>query len=439
MINSTEPRAAYLRRAMVDRLVAASVVRTPLVMGALRTVPRHRFLSPNLPPGYVYADQPTLAGDEAASSLGEPPILVANLLEQAQVQPGNHVLLIGAGTGYHAALLDHLVGATGQVTVIDPDYDTVETVRGSLASTGHAAVRVVHTDSQTGYPECAPYERVITAGTVWDVPPWWLQQIAPGGRFTAPVRIRGALTRIISFEQRSDAWPALSIRSSEAAAPDDHLATRLTDDGGVQLHTYPDQVVDTGQLSAALGHLPHTVYTGVTLAITEPIDDLELWLGCTFEHGLTRLVATPAAIREGRIQAPHAWGARAVTSGTDLAYLAWRPVRTMGVGHRLELGVIGHGPAAGHLVRQLADQIRTWADYYRGSPVRVLLQLGSEAPTAPGNTTIHTPRSRLDVEWITTKEPPKTREVSDADRATLGQEAGPNALAATSGPESSRS
>src|SRR5882672_10470712 len=87
--------AAALHRALVDGLVSRRCITDPRVEAAFRAVPRHRFL-------------PSLALEEAYRNL-----------EQLGLEPGHRVLEIGAGTGYNAALMAHLVGSAGAVTTID--------------------------------------------------------------------------------------------------------------------------------------------------------------------------------------------------------------------------------------------------------------------------------------------------------------------------------
>ena len=69
--------------------------------------------------------------------------MMAIMLEQLDLQPGHRVLEIGAGSGYNAGLMAHIVGDSGQVTTIDTDEDLVECARNGLREAGWDAVTVV--------------------------------------------------------------------------------------------------------------------------------------------------------------------------------------------------------------------------------------------------------------------------------------------------------
>jgi protein-L-isoaspartate(D-aspartate) O-methyltransferase len=81
---------------------------------------------------------------------------VARMLGQLDMRRGHHVLEIGAGTGYNAALLAHLAGPDGQVTTIDLDEDIVADARSHLARAGYGNVTVVRGDGNAGCPRMPP-------------------------------------------------------------------------------------------------------------------------------------------------------------------------------------------------------------------------------------------------------------------------------------------
>ncbi|MEU9209241.1 rRNA adenine N-6-methyltransferase family protein [Streptomyces sp. NPDC048415] len=98
------------------------------------------------------------------------PSVVAMMLHQLEVQPGDHILEIGSGTGYNAALLAELTGCDGQVTSIDIDADVALHTRTTLNRAGYERVRVYQRDGLQGAPEHAPYTRMIATVGVWDIP-----------------------------------------------------------------------------------------------------------------------------------------------------------------------------------------------------------------------------------------------------------------------------
>ncbi|MDT5025271.1 MAG: protein-L-isoaspartate(D-aspartate) O-methyltransferase, partial [Micromonosporaceae bacterium] len=140
--NQARTPAERLRNELADDLRDRGTVRTQRVDEAVRAVPRHLFL-PGVALEEAYADHPVYTKYDstgASISAASQPTIVAMMLEQLQAEPGHRVLELGAGTGYHAGLLAHLVGEGGQVTTIDVDEDTVDGARSGLAAAGFANV-----------------------------------------------------------------------------------------------------------------------------------------------------------------------------------------------------------------------------------------------------------------------------------------------------------
>src|SRR5216683_2492752 len=161
---------------MVARILAASHVTSGPVAEALRTVPRHVFL-PGLPPAAAYRDEAIVTkrdGDGQPISSSSQPAIMAIMLAQLGLEPGHRVLEIGTGTGYNAALMKHLVGASGVVVSIDIDADLTERARANLAAAGYPGVTAVCADGAEGFAAQAPYDRVIATVGVNDLAPAWL-------------------------------------------------------------------------------------------------------------------------------------------------------------------------------------------------------------------------------------------------------------------------
>src|SRR5438132_1369508 len=129
--------APALHRALVDALVRRRAITDSRVEAAFRAVPRHLFL-PRVPLEEVYRDQaiPTKTIDGEAVSSSSQPEIMATMLEQLGLEPGLRVLEIGAGTGYNAALMAHVVGETGTLTSMDIDDDIVDGARAHLDAAG---------------------------------------------------------------------------------------------------------------------------------------------------------------------------------------------------------------------------------------------------------------------------------------------------------------
>ncbi|HEY6329464.1 MAG TPA: methyltransferase domain-containing protein [Blastocatellia bacterium] len=156
-----------LQKALVDDLIARDCINDARVEAAFRAVPRHLFL-PGVPVDQAYKDAAITTkqeGDKPISS-GSQPAVVAMMLEQLGLQPGQRVLEIGAGTGYNAALMAQIIGSKGAVDTVDIDEDIVEQARKNLAAAGVQGVHAVCDDGGFGYPPGAPYDRIIlTVGT----------------------------------------------------------------------------------------------------------------------------------------------------------------------------------------------------------------------------------------------------------------------------------
>src|SRR5260370_29689494 len=140
-----EPGAGVLRGGLVEAVRLKGCLCSPALAEAFGAVPRRLFI-PHVPVEEAYRDchivTKRLPDGEAVSSCSQPYIM-AVMLDQLDVRPGHRVLEIGAGTGYNAALLAHLVGAAGRVTTIDIDADTAAAAPAHLDAAGVANGRVV--------------------------------------------------------------------------------------------------------------------------------------------------------------------------------------------------------------------------------------------------------------------------------------------------------
>lgn len=182
---------------LTDQLCAENTVHTPGVEVAFRWVPRDLFV-PGVSLEQAYAYEVIYTKSDAAGtsiSAASQPRIVAMMLEQLQARPGQRVLEIGAGTGYNAALLAHLVGDDGHVTTIDVDADIVDGAQEHPAAAGIRNVGVRLGDGALGYGDGAPYDRVIVTVEAYGIPENWLCQLKPAGRLVVPIRfLRGSVS-----------------------------------------------------------------------------------------------------------------------------------------------------------------------------------------------------------------------------------------------------
>jgi protein-L-isoaspartate(D-aspartate) O-methyltransferase len=168
---------------LVDALVSAGAITSSKVEAAFRAVPRHLFV-PHVDVQGAYRNEaiPTKLIDGRAVSSASQPSIVATMLEQLDVRPGQRVLEIGAGTGYNAALVAQLVGPSGRVVTIDIDEDIVADAQDHLAAASIDGVDVICGDGGLGYPPEAPYDRIVLTVGALDITPAWWDQLGSGGR-----------------------------------------------------------------------------------------------------------------------------------------------------------------------------------------------------------------------------------------------------------------
>ncbi len=284
----------HLQQGLVHVLTQGGYIRSRRVEDAFRALPRHLFV-PGVPLEQVYADEviPTkFEGNRSISSSSQPAIM-AVMLEQLDPRPGQRVLEIGAGTGYNAALLAHIVGPDGYVTTVDIDDDIVESARAHLAAAGFGPnrVRVVRADGVLGYPEGAPYDRIILTVNAEDIAPAWREQLRPGlgARLVLPLTIRDGIQAAVAFEPGAAAGSGPLVGVSTALCSFMPLRGSLTGtwmeaplpsdpDLSLGLDGERDQSIDMVALDAWLHGPSQDLPTGVRATSREVLSSLGLWL-----------------------------------------------------------------------------------------------------------------------------------------------------------------
>jgi protein-L-isoaspartate(D-aspartate) O-methyltransferase len=190
---------------MVNDLVDAGALRTPAVEAAFRSVPREAFVPPGSP-AEVYVDSVIPVSDSRGRWLttSSQPTMMAIMLEQLDVRPGQAILEIGAGTGYNAALLARLTGPRGRVHSVEYEPEAARRAAETLARVDSPAL--AHPgDGADGWPPGAPYDRIISSVAVWDIPDAWSAQAAANARLVAPFTLLGS-DYSIALDRESDSW-----------------------------------------------------------------------------------------------------------------------------------------------------------------------------------------------------------------------------------------
>jgi protein-L-isoaspartate(D-aspartate) O-methyltransferase len=192
---------------MIATQVKTDAVTDPLVVAALEAVAREAFVPVNQRSfAYMDEDLPVGKGRYAME-----PAVLARLLQIADVQPGDHALVIAAGSGYSAAVLARMAGS---VVAVDSDPAVLALARQGCAAVG-AAVTVVGNDPKAGYPERGPYDVILIDGAVMEIPAALEAQLKDGGRLVAVVRREGVgratvVTRAGNAFSRREAFDAMT-------------------------------------------------------------------------------------------------------------------------------------------------------------------------------------------------------------------------------------
>jgi protein-L-isoaspartate(D-aspartate) O-methyltransferase len=171
------------KRKLLENLIRWGYLRSPPIIRAFEKVPRHEFVPENVR-GYSYADQPLPIGFGQTISA---PSMIAIMMETLDLRRGQRVLEIGAGSGYNAALLAEVVGKEGKVVTIERLEELAEFARENLRRTGYERIKVVVGDGTLGYPQGAPWDRILVTACAPELPRPLIQQLAVGGKLGAPV------------------------------------------------------------------------------------------------------------------------------------------------------------------------------------------------------------------------------------------------------------
>jgi protein-L-isoaspartate(D-aspartate) O-methyltransferase len=370
---------AGLRERLVDQVLATSGIRDERIAAALRDVPRHLFL-PHLPPEEAYLDDAIVTKRDAAGqpiSSSSQPAIMAIMLDQLTLTAGQRVLEIGAGTGYNAALMRHIIGPSGAVVSVDIEADLADRAREHLATAGYPDVTVVAADGADGYLPGAPYDRVIATVGVSDLAPAWLDQAGPGARIVVPLDVRGSQLAVAFGRSGSGGhWVSRSVAPcgfmrmrGSLAGPERTLVLQpglsvMLPDG---LTLADGNEADGAALAAFLDGPPAEFATGVSTSSLQVFWGLGLWLATRDRRSCG--VAEDRSAGEGQsrlARAPLRGGAMLATAGIldsgGIAVLTAEQLTPPAEGRpgQLALEVAGFGPHGAELGAALAGHVQAW-------------------------------------------------------------------------------
>jgi protein-L-isoaspartate(D-aspartate) O-methyltransferase len=199
MADSSDTQLTDLRQEMVEQVALhASLVGhqtgrellDPRVLVAMQKVPRHAFVPAALK-YLAYIDSPLPIGYGKTISQ---PFIVALMLDLLEVQPTDRVLEVGTGLGYQAAVLAELAAEVYTVEIVE---ELANEAANRLGSFGYGNVRLRLGDGGHGWPEHAPFDKIIVAAAPELMPPPLLAQVRPGGRMVIPAGILDAQQLIL--------------------------------------------------------------------------------------------------------------------------------------------------------------------------------------------------------------------------------------------------
>jgi protein-L-isoaspartate(D-aspartate) O-methyltransferase len=277
-MSADHDKIRHLWDAMLHALRQEGVLNTTGVESAFSAIPRHLFL-PGMALEEVYADRAIgikYEGGLLVSSSSQP-TMMAIMLNQLQLKPGDHVLEIGTATGYNAAIMKHIVGEHGSITSVEIDADLAQQAQRNLEACGVHGVHVVHADGAHGYMPHAPYDHILVTVGVWNIPQAWLTQLKDGGSLVVPIMIDGVQVSATFYKQpdgtflSSDNRPCSFVYlRGEHAGPDFRRQV-----GSSSLYILADEVarIDTVALHSMLSQTPD-IYN-----LETPLTANDLWFG----------------------------------------------------------------------------------------------------------------------------------------------------------------
>jgi protein-L-isoaspartate(D-aspartate) O-methyltransferase len=179
-VQSRPPDWDAERRRMIDDQLRARDITSPRVLDAMRKVPRHLFV-PEPYRDRAYGDYPLPIGFDQTISQ---PYIVAFMTQALGVERGHRVLEIGTGSAYQAAVLGELTDEVYTIEIVEPLADRA---RETLSALGYRHVQVRTGNGYLGWPEHAPFDRIIVTAAPPEVPPALVEQLKVGGIMAIPV------------------------------------------------------------------------------------------------------------------------------------------------------------------------------------------------------------------------------------------------------------
>jgi protein-L-isoaspartate(D-aspartate) O-methyltransferase len=169
----------------------------PRVRAAMAKVPRERFV-PDESALAAYANRPLPIGHRQTISQ---PLIVAAMTQLLHIEPGAHILEVGTGSGYQAAVLAELAGQVSTIEVVAPLAQSAKELLGEL---GYHNIAFRVGDGAAGWPERAPFDGIIVTAAAPEIPQALVDQLKPGGRMVIPVGAGPGSQDLVLVEKDTD-------------------------------------------------------------------------------------------------------------------------------------------------------------------------------------------------------------------------------------------
>jgi protein-L-isoaspartate(D-aspartate) O-methyltransferase len=201
-LHMSDPKT--LNDQLINALLDTGTIATGPIEQAFRKVLRHYFL-PGKELDTAYSDEAIITSwsddDKEPNSSSSQPSIMAVMLKYLDLEPGQKVLEIGTGTGYNAALLASITGQASNVYSIDVVPDFVEQALINLAEQGTTGVNIHCADGWEGWPEGAPYDRIIATASSYDIAPAWFEQLKEDGILVFPLEFSPTSHEAVAFKK----------------------------------------------------------------------------------------------------------------------------------------------------------------------------------------------------------------------------------------------
>ncbi len=206
--------------AMAARQLAARGIEDEAILAAFRRVPREEFVPEDLRE-FAYEDAPLPIGEGQTISQ---PYIVACMMDAAEITSGTRVLEVGAGSGYAAAVMSTIAG---EVHAVERHEKLARKAAARVARLGYDNCTIITGDGMAGLPDEAPFDAILVAARIEEVPDALKRQLKVGGRLVVPVggddiqQLRCITRRSQDEWESHDITPVRFVPLLEGVVPED--------------------------------------------------------------------------------------------------------------------------------------------------------------------------------------------------------------------------